>query len=150
MHLWLKQSFGLLICGVIHSFTWAEQLAATLTTQLELLPSCVINGQNTSQGSVGLQLGQLNFGETTAAFHGLIHTKLTQGSQAGLSIQCSGSSPIKITFGAGQHDQKVPVAFNTNYFRAVSNGKDYLAYNLLQGSGMNARVLRPSESITRE
>lgn len=145
MHLWLQQCVAVLMCSLIYSPSLAGQLAATLTTQLELLPSCVINGQDVEQGSVGLQLGQLDFGETTAAFHGIIQTKLTHGSSSGLTIQCSGNSPIKITFAAGQHDQKVPVAFAQNYFRAVSNGTDYLAYNLLYGS--NAQVLQPNESI---
>lgn len=146
MYLWLQHGVVVLVCSFIYSLSWAGQLSATLTTQLELLPACVINGQNVGQGSAGLQLGQLDFGSTTAAFHGIIQTKLTHGSSSGLSIQCSGYSPIKITFAAGQYDHKVPAAFAQNYFRALSNGKDYLAYNLLYGS--NSQVLQPNESIT--
>ncbi|EPG40838.1 spore coat protein U domain-containing protein [Acinetobacter colistiniresistens] len=146
MHLWLKQSFGLLVCGLISSSVWAGQLAAKLNTQIELLPSCVVNNQTVQNGTTSLNFGQLDFGETTASFNGVINTNLSNGTSSGLKIQCSGNSSIKVTFGAGQHDNKVPAAFVANYFRAVSNGKDFLAYNLLYGT--NKQILGPNQSIT--
>ena len=146
MHLLLKQCVGLLACSFVSSFVGAAQLAAKLNVQIELESSCEINNQSVSNGTNGLNFGQLNFGETTAAFNQVIETNLSQGSTSGLTIQCLGNAPIKVTFGAGQNDSKVPAPFGANYFRAISNGTDFLAYNILYGIAREA--LRPNQSIT--
>lgn len=146
MHLLLKQCVGLLVCSLISSFTSAAQLAARLNVQIELEPSCEINNQPVSNATNGLNFGQLDFGETTAAFNQVIETSLSQGSTSGLTIQCPGNAPIKVTFGAGQNDSKVPAPFGANYFRAISNGTDFLAYNILYGTAREA--LRPNQIIT--
>lgn len=146
MWTWFKQSLGLLVFGLSFSSTWAAQLSAKLNTQLELLPSCIINNQTISNETTSLNFGQLDFGETTAAFNGVIETSLSNGSTSGIVIQCSGNSTIKVTFGAGQHDSKVPTAFSSIYFRAVSNGQDYIAYNLLYGQ--NNQIIQPNQSIS--
>ncbi|WP_151798747.1 spore coat protein U domain-containing protein [Acinetobacter bereziniae] len=146
MHLLLKQCFGLLLCSIVSSLSNAGQLAAKLNVQLELEPSCQINNQYVNNGTNGLNFGQLDFGETTAAFNQVIETSLSLGSTSGLTIQCPGNAPIKVTFGAGQNDSKVPAPFGANYFRAISNGTDFLAYNILYGTARE--VLRPDQSIT--
>lgn len=146
MYLWFKEFLiGLTYCFV-SSAALAGQQTAKLNMQIELLPSCVVNNQIVQDGLAGLNFGQLDFGETTATFNGVINTNLSNGVSSGLTIQCSGSSSTKITFGTGQYDNKVPSAFATNYFRAVSNGQDFLAYNLLYG--VNREVLPPNKSIT--
>lgn len=146
MHLLFKQCVGLLVCSFVSSFVGAAQLVAKLNVQIELESSCEINNQSVSNGTNGLNFGQLNFGETTAAFNQIIETSLSHGSTSGLTIQCLGNAPIKITFGAGQNDSKVPAPFGANYFRAISNGTDFLAYNILYGTAREA--LRPNQSIT--
>lgn len=146
MHLLLKKCLGLLICSIVSSFTSAGQLAAKLNVQLELEPACKINNQTVNNETNGLNFGQLDFGETTAAFNQVIETSLSNASTSGLTIQCPGNSPIKITFGAGQNDTKVPEPFSTNYFRAITNGTDFLAYNLLYGTAKE--VLKPNQTIT--
>lgn len=146
MHLLLKQCVGLLLCSIVSSLTSAGQLAAKLNVQLELEPSCQINNQSVNNGTTGLNFGQLNFGETTAAFDRVIETSLSNASASGLTIQCPGNSPIKVTFGAGQNDSKVPAPFGENYFRAISNGTDFLAYNIVYGTAREA--LRPNQTIT--
>ncbi|NEU33115.1 fimbrial major subunit CsuA/B family protein, partial [bacterium LRH843] len=107
MHLLLKQYVGLLLCSIVSSLTSAGQLGAKLNIQLELEPSCKINNETVNNGTNGLNFGQLDFGETTAAFNQVIETSLSQGSTSGLTIQCPGNAPIKVTFGAGQHDSQV-------------------------------------------
>ncbi|MGE8531072.1 MAG: spore coat protein U domain-containing protein, partial [Acinetobacter guillouiae] len=146
MHLLLKQYVGLLACSLISSLTSAGQLSAKLNLQLELQPSCKINNQSVNNGTNGLNFGQLNFGETTAAFNRVIETNLSNASTSGVTIQCPGNAPIKITFGAGKNDSKVPASFGANYFRAISNGTDFLAYNILYGTAREA--LRPNQIIT--
>lgn len=144
--MWIKQCVGLMVLVLLSPNIWAGQLAAKLNTQVVLVPSCMINNQSVNNQSASLNLGQLDFGETTANFNGVIETNLTNGSSSGLVIQCSGNSTIRMTFGAGQHDNNVPSAFVGNYFRAVSNGKDYIAYNLLYGQ--NNQVMRPNETLS--
>ena len=146
MHLLLKQRVGLLLCSLFSSLCSAGQLAAKLNIQLELEPSCKINNQSVNNETTGLNFGQLDFGETTAAFNRVIETSLSNASASGLTIQCPGNSPIKVTFGAGQNDSKVPAPFSANYFRAISNGTDFLAYNILYGTARE--VLKPNQSIT--
>lgn len=87
MHLLLKQSVGLLLCSIVSSLTSAGQLGAKLNIQLELEP-CKINNETVNNGTNGLNFGQLDFGETTAAFNRAIETSLSQGSTSGLTIQC--------------------------------------------------------------
>lgn len=146
MHLFFKQCVGFLTCGFIATFVHAGQLGAKLKLQIELESSCQVNNQTVSTGARGLNLGQLDFGETMASFNHVIETGLTNASGSGLTIQCLNNSPIKITFGNGQNDGQVPLSFRTNYFRAMSNGTDYLAYNILYGS--NRDELRPNQFIT--
>ncbi|WP_151812378.1 spore coat protein U domain-containing protein [Acinetobacter bereziniae] len=146
MHLFFKQCIGFLTCGFVVSFVHAGQLGAKLNLQIELESSCQINNQPVSNGTNGVSLGQFDFGQTTASFNHVIETSLTNGATSGLTIQCLSNSPLKITFGAGQYDSKVPSTFQANYFRALSNGTDYLAYNIVYGSAR--QVLRPNQVIT--
>jgi len=146
MQLLIKQCVGFLACFLVSSLTTAGQVAAKLNLQLELQPSCEINNQSVFDGANGLNLGQLDFGSTSASFNNINETSLSNGSTSGLTIQCPGNSPIKVTFGAGQNDSKVPAPFSANYFRAISNGTDFLAYNILYGTARE--VLKPNQSIT--
>ncbi|MCX5468623.1 spore coat protein U domain-containing protein [Acinetobacter nematophilus] len=146
MHVLLKQSLWLLACSLLSSIAIAGQMSAKLNLQLELESSCNINNQPIDDGTNGLNFGQLNFGEVSASFNHVLETSLSNGSTAGLTIQCPENLPIRITFGAGLHDNHVPAPFNTNYFHAVSNGTDFLAYNILYGSGFE--ILRPNQSVT--
>jgi spore coat protein U-like protein len=145
MHLLLRQCFGLLVYSFISSVNAAGQLSAKLNLQLELQSSCKINNQSVDDGTNALNFGQLDFGDVGASFNHVLQTSLSNGSTSGLTIQCPENLPIKITFGAGLHDHLVPASFSANYFHAVSNGTDFLAYNLLYGS--NFEVLRPNQSV---
>lgn len=125
---------------------FAASQTATLTTRIELLPACKINDKIVNNGNSLESVGQLNFGRTRSGFSGIIETSLSGAGVSGLTIQCLVNTPIKITFGAGQNDSKVPQSFNGNYYRAVSNGTDYVAYNLLYGPNKN--IVKPNESLT--
>ena len=143
---YLNKALDCYFVAFFSSLCSAGQLAAKLNIQLELEPSCKINNQSVNNETTGLNFGQLDFGETTAAFNRVIETSLSNASASGLTIQCPGNSPIKVTFGAGQNDSKVPAPFSANYFRAISNGTDFLAYNILYGTAREA--LKPNQTIT--
>jgi spore coat protein U-like protein len=121
----------------------AGELGAKLNTQIELLPSCSINNKTILDGENGLKLGEINFGETTASFNGIIESSLISEAGAGIQIQCAGISALKLTFGAGQNDGNIPTAFSENYHHALSNGKDFLAYNLLYGT--DKRIIKAND-----
>jgi spore coat protein U-like protein len=144
--MWIKQCIGLIALGLSCPNIWAGQISAKLNTQVVLVPSCMINNQSVNNQTTSLNLGQLDFGETNANFNGVIETNLTSGSSSGLVIQCSSNTTLRMTFGSGQNDNNVPSAFIGNYFRAVSNSKDYIAYNLLYGQ--NNQVIRPNETLS--
>ncbi|ENX36220.1 hypothetical protein F889_00379 [Acinetobacter colistiniresistens] len=112
----------------------AGELGAKLNTQIELLPSCSINNKSIFDGENSLKLGEINFGETTASFNGVIESSLVSDAGAGIQIRCVGIAAVKLTFGSGQNDGHIPKAFYGNYHHALSNGKDFLAYNLLYGT----------------
>lgn len=51
----------------------------------------------------------------------------------------------KIIFGAGNNDSNIPASFSQNYYHALSNGKDFIAYNLLYG--LNKQVIKANEAF---
>ncbi|OLV69136.1 protein CsuA, partial [Acinetobacter baumannii] len=60
-------------------------------------------------------------------------------------IECAGISTVKIIFGAGNNDSNIPASFSQNYYHALSNGKDFIAYNLLYG--LNKQVIKANEAF---
>ncbi|MFX6085690.1 spore coat protein U domain-containing protein, partial [Acinetobacter baumannii] len=114
-------------------------IGAKLTSQIELLPSCSINNKVVENNTANLNFGSLDFGEATTAFNGVLEASLINNGNSGLQIQCAGISTVKIIFGSGNNDSKVPVSFSQNYYHALSNGKDFIAYNLLYG--LNKQVI---------
>ncbi|TCM63799.1 spore coat protein U-like protein [Acinetobacter calcoaceticus] len=124
----------------------ADQLQVKLDTQIELLPACMINDQHYDDGTSGLKFGVLNFGEATATHNGVIDTALSGGVNSAIKIQCNGSSTINIKFGSGKNDAQVPNEVKANYYRAMSNGTNYVGYNLLYGT--NKQVLKPEHVIS--
>ncbi len=121
-------------------------LQVKLNTQIELLPSCRVNDQQYIQGSTGLNFGELNFGNVSANFKGILDTTLSNGSYSLIKIQCNGSAAIKLIFGSGENDNKIPNNMQENYFRALSNGEHYIAYNLLYGA--DRKKLKPNDVLT--
>lgn len=133
----------ILLSFATHSF--AAELNVSLNTQIELLPSCAVDQQYYDAGVSGLDFGQLDFGEVAAYQSITINTSLTNSNGNRISIRCSGSGHIKMLFGAGENDNQVPTKQQGNYFRAMSNGRDYVAYNLLFGP--NKLVQKPQSSV---
>lgn len=121
----------------------AGEIGAKLTTQIELLPSCSINDQVLGGDTANLNFGSIDFGEVTSAFSGILDANLINNGNAGFQIQCSGISTVKIIFGAGNNDSNVPTSFSQNYYHALSNGTDFVAYNLLYG--LNKQVIRAND-----
>ncbi|MDK4791396.1 MAG: spore coat protein U domain-containing protein [Acinetobacter sp.] len=121
----------------------AGQIGAKLTTQIELLPSCSINNKIVENNSTNLYLGTIDFGDATTGFNGILESSLINNGNSGLQIECSGISTLKITFGAGNNDSQVPTNFSQNYYHALSNGRDFIAYNLLYG--LNKQVVRAND-----
>ncbi|MDH2590931.1 spore coat protein U domain-containing protein [Acinetobacter nosocomialis] len=121
----------------------AGGIGAKLTSQIELLPSCSINNKVVENNTANLNFGFVDFGEATTAFNGVLEASLINNGNSGLQIQCAGISTVKIIFGSGNNDSKVPVSFSQNYYHALSNGKDFIAYNLLYG--LNKQVIRAND-----
>ncbi|MDB9694623.1 spore coat protein U domain-containing protein [Acinetobacter nosocomialis] len=121
----------------------AGEIGAKLTSQIELLPSCSINNKIVENNTANLNFGSVDFGEATTAFNGVLEASLINNGDSGLQIQCAGISTVKVIFGSGNNDSKVPVLFSQNYYHALSNGKDFIAYNLLYG--LNKQVIRAND-----
>ncbi|KHF78797.1 CsuA [Acinetobacter sp. neg1] len=130
------QSQSVLMVVVLTLFipkVYANDLAVKLNTQIELLPSCTINNNIVSNKDSGLNLGEINFGEVRASFNKVLESSLLSNGGAGFKIKCSGIESVKISFGSGLNDGNVPLEYSDNYYHALTNGIDYLAYNLLYG-----------------
>ena len=111
----------------------AGQLAAQLKPQIELQAACIVNNQMYLDGASAAHFGDLDFGEHSASFSGVIETALSGTQQNAIHIQCSDNAEVNVTLGAGQHDANVPTDAKSTYLHALSNGQDYVAYNLLNG-----------------
>lgn len=133
----------LIILGCLTSNAFAGELGVKLNMKIELLPSCFINSKPISDGTTNINLGEINFGETTASFNEVIESSLVGEVGTGIQIQCSGTSMVKLTFGTGQNDGNVPSAFSGNYYHALTNGADFIAYNLLYGK--DKVIIKPND-----
>lgn len=136
---------ALISLSVASSYSLAADLNVSLQMQIELLPSCVVNRQYYNAGSSGVDFGRLDFGEVAAYQSITLNTSLINQNDNRISIQCSGVGDFKMLFGAGKNDNKVPVKQQGKFFRAMSNGRDYVAYNLLFGP--NKLVQKPQSSV---
>lgn len=140
-----NRAFIFLYFSFIFSTVNAAELSAKLISKIELFPSCFINNQIVETDSENINLGELDFGEATSSFTGVIETSLSGNNGAGIQIKCSGMSSVKLIFGSGLNDTNVPSSFSQNYYHSLSNGEDYIAYNLLYGS--DKQVIRPNDEF---
>ena len=125
--------------------SYAETGTIRLNTKIEFFESCLINNQGVDKNANNTSFGELNFGNYSATFDGSQQTQLTSNNGAGLTIRCEQGISPRIKFGPGLHDRSVPEAFASQYFRAVSNGQDYIAYNIILAS--SNEVLSPNKTI---
>lgn len=123
----------------------AGEIGAKLTSQIELLPSCSINNNVVENNAANLNFGTIDFGEATTGFKGVLEASLVNNGNSGFKIECVGISTVKIIFGAGNNDSNIPASFSQNYYHALSNGKDFIAYNLLYG--LNKQVIKANEAF---
>lgn len=123
----------------------AGEIGAKLTSQIELLPSCSINNNVVENNAANLNFGTIDFGEATTGFKGVLEASLVNNGNSGFKIECAGISTVKIIFGAGNNDGNIPASFSQNYYHALSNGKDFIAYNLLYG--LNKQVIKANEAF---
>ncbi len=123
----------------------ASEIGAKLTSQIELLPSCSINNNVVENNAANLNFGTIDFGEATTGFKGVLEASLVNNGNSGFKIECAGISTVKIIFGAGNNDSNIPASFSQNYYHALSNGKDFIAYNLLYG--LNKQVIKANEAF---
>ncbi len=123
----------------------AGEIGAKLTSQIELLPSCSINNNVVENNAANLNFGTIDFGEATTGFKGVSEASLVNNGNSGFKIECAGISTVKIIFGAGNNDSNIPASFSQNYYHALSNGKDFIAYNLLYG--LNKQVIKANEAF---
>lgn len=123
----------------------AGEIGAKLTSQIELLPSCSINNNVVENNAANLNFGTIDFGEATTGFKGVLEVSLVNNGNSGFKIECAGISTVKIIFGAGNNDSNIPASFSQNYYHALSNGKDFIAYNLLYG--LNKQVIKANEAF---
>lgn len=139
----LSRAFAFISFSFFVSSVNAGEIGAKLNTQIELLPSCSINGQIVDNNTTNLKFGNIDFGEVSSAFNGVLDASLINNGNAGFQIQCAGISTVKIVFGAGNNDSNVPLSFSQNYYHALTNGADFVAYNLLYG--LNKQVIKSNE-----
>lgn len=139
----LSRAFVFISFSFFISSINAGEIGAKLNTQIELLPSCSINGQIVENNTTNLKFGNIDFGEVSSAFSGVLDASLINNGNAGFQIHCSGISTLKIVFGAGNNDSNVPLSFSQNYYHALTNGTDFVAYNLLYG--LNKQVIKSNE-----
>lgn len=123
----------------------AGEIGAKLTSQIELLPSCSINNNVVENNAANLNFGTIDFGEATTGFKGVLEASLVNNGNSGFKIECAGISTVKIIFGAGNNDSNISASFSQNYYHALSNGKDFIAYNLLYG--LNKQVIKANEAF---
>ncbi|HAV3840427.1 TPA: fimbrial major subunit CsuA/B family protein [Acinetobacter baumannii] len=123
----------------------AGEIGAKLTSQIELLPSCSINNNVVENNAANLNFGTIDFGEAATGFKGVLEASLVNNGNSGFKIECAGISTVKIIFGAGNNDSNIPASFSQNYYHALSNGKDFIAYNLLYG--LNKQVIKANEAF---
>lgn len=123
----------------------AGEIGAKLTSQIELLPSCSINNNVVENNAANLNFGTIDFGEATTGYKGVLEASLVNNGNSGFKIECAGISTVKIIFGAGNNDSNIPASFSQNYYHALSNGKDFIAYNLLYG--LNKQVIKANEAF---
>lgn len=123
----------------------AGEIGAKLTSQIELLPSCSINNNVVENNAANLNFGTIDFGEATTGFKGVLEASLVNNGNSGFKIECAGISTVKIIFGTGNNDSNIPASFSQNYYHALSNGKDFIAYNLLYG--LNKQVIKANEAF---
>lgn len=123
----------------------AGEIGAKLTSQIELLPSCSVNNNVVENNATNLNFGTIDFGEATTGFKGVLEASLVNNGNSGFKIECAGISTVKIIFGAGNNDSNIPASFSQNYYHALSNGKDFIAYNLLYG--LNKQVIKANEAF---
>lgn len=123
----------------------AGEIGAKLTSQIELLPSCSINNNVVENNAANLNFGTIDFGEATTGFKGVLEASLVNNGNSGFKIECAGISTVKIIFGAGNNDSNIPASFSQNYYHALSNGRDFIAYNLLYG--LNKQVIKANEAF---
>lgn len=123
----------------------AGEIGAKLTSQIELLPSCSINNNVVENNAANLNFGTIDFGEATTGFKGVLEASLVNNGNSGFKIECAGISTVKIIFGAGNNDSNIPASFSQNYYHALSNGKDFIGYNLLYG--LNKQVIKANEAF---
>lgn len=123
----------------------AGEIGAKLTSQIELLPSCSINNNVVENNAANLNFGTIDFGEATTGFKGVLEASLVNNGNSGFKIECAGISTVKIIFGVGNNDSNIPASFSQNYYHALSNGKDFIAYNLLYG--LNKQVIKANEAF---
>ncbi len=121
----------------------AGEIGAKLTSQIELLPSCSVNNNVVENNAINLNFGTIDFGEATTAFKGVLEASLVNNGNSDFQIECAGISTVKIIFGAGNNDSNIPASFSQNYYHALSNGRDFIAYNLLYG--LNKQVIKANE-----
>lgn len=123
----------------------AGEIGAKLTSQIELLPSCSVNNNVVENNAANLNFGNIDFGEATTAFKWVLEASLVNNGNSGFQIECAGISTVKIIFGAGNNDSNIPASFSQNYYHALSNGRDFIAYNLLYG--LNKQVIKANEAF---
>ncbi|MDR2249411.1 spore coat protein U domain-containing protein [Acinetobacter sp.] len=139
----LNRGSAFILLYFLISSTNAREIGAKLNTQIELLPSCSINNKVVENNATNLNLGTVDFGENTTSFNGILEASLVDGGNSGLQIECVGISTLKITFGSGNNDSNVPASFSQNYYHALSNGRDFIAYNLLYG--LSKQVIKAND-----
>lgn len=123
----------------------AGEIGAKLTSQIELLPSCSVNNNVVENNAANLNFGTIDFGEATTSFKGVLEASLVNNGNSGFQIEGAGISTVKIIFGAGNNDSNIPASFSQNYYHALSNGRDFIAYNLLYG--LNKQVIKANEAF---
>ncbi|SQI41888.1 Uncharacterized secreted protein [Leminorella richardii] len=117
-----------LVLGLLSALStlpsFADEVSGTLGVQMTITSGCAINGSGTS----GASLGTLDFG-TAATLSQAVISEASSSTSGTIHIQCTNQLPYRILVGAGLHDDGTQ--------RRMSNGSEYILYNLYQNAGLS-------------
>ncbi len=144
----MKRKLILLSCLSLLSLghSWAATSSGTIGVSLTLSNGCLING-STNQN--GINLGSLNFGESSATFTQLT-TQLSGSGAAGnaIGVQCTtGSYRVVVT---GNTNTTAPATVIgtpgsiARYLRSATNTTQAVAYSLSSDSNFSTEIANNS------
>jgi len=132
---WRIPAIAACIAGCPHAHAQVvDSITGQVNAQLVLTSGCSIDSGGGS-ATTGTNFGTLNFGTQPAGFTGKLNAQLAgAGSGGATQVTCSSDvQAITVTIDGGQHASRGSA--NGVGSRAMSNGTDYVPYELYADAG---------------